>query len=98
MPRGGTCGYRGGWGPIFFPEIQPDLVCESLTSMAHVPAQFFGSPPPRAFVRGQKKFILNMVMWHIKLKEMSSRPGYTEKIQPTIKLVTLEWGQRVNYH
>ena len=22
---------------------------------------------------------LNMVMWHIKLKGMSSRPGYTEK-------------------
>ena len=28
---------------------------------------------------GGKKFkILNMVMWHIKLKGMSSRPGYTE--------------------
>ena len=32
MPRGGTWGYRGGWGPkIFFPEIQTDLVCELLT-------------------------------------------------------------------
>ena len=26
-------------------EIQPDLVCELLTWMAHAPAQFFGSPP-----------------------------------------------------
>ena len=41
MPRGGTWGYRGGWGgggggggvleSNFFPEIQPDLVCELLT-------------------------------------------------------------------
>ena len=27
---------------------------------------------------GQKLNFLNMVMWHIKLKGMSSRPGYTE--------------------
>ena len=39
----------GGWGVnFFFSEIQPYLVCELLTSMAHVPAQFFGSPPPGA--------------------------------------------------
>ena len=29
---------------------------------------------------GQKFNFLNMVMWHIKLKGMSSRPGYTENI------------------
>ena len=47
---------------------------------------------------GQKFNFLNMVMWHIKLKGLNSRPGYTEKFYPTIKLVTLGWGQKVNYH
>ena len=47
---------------------------------------------------GQKFDFLNMVMWHIKLKAMSSRPGYIENFYPRIKLVTLGWGQRVNYH
>ena len=58
----------------FFSEIQPDFVCELLTWMAHALAQFFGSPPPGALGRGQKLNFLNMVMWHIKLKGMSSRP------------------------
>ena len=31
---------------------------------------------------GQKLKFLNMVMWHITLKEMISRPGYAEKIYP----------------
>ena len=81
MPRDGTWGYRGGLGVknFFFSEIQPDLVCELLTRMAHAPAQFLGSPPPGALGRGQKFNFLNMVMWHIKLKGMSSRLGYTEK-------------------
>ena len=47
---------------------------------------------------GQKFNFLNMVMWHIKLKEMSSRPGYTENFYPRIKLVTLGWGQRIKLH
>ena len=42
--------------------------------------------------------VKNMVMWHIKLKGMSSRPGYTENFYPRIKLVTLGWGQRIKYH
>ena len=43
-------------------------------------------------VLGGPKFnFLNMVMWHIKLKGISSRPGYTEMFYPTIKLVTLGW-------
>ena len=46
--------------------------------MAHAPAQFFGSRPPGALGRGQKFNFLNMVMWHIKLTGLSSRPGYTE--------------------
>ena len=33
---------------------------------------------------GQKFNDLNMVMWHIKLKGMSSRPGNTEKIYPIV--------------
>ena len=41
-------------------------------------AQFFGSPAPWALGRGQKFNFLNMVMWHIKLKGICSRPGYTE--------------------
>ena len=47
---------------------------------------------------GQKFNFMNMVMWHIKLKGMSSRPGYTEHLNPRIKLVTLGWGQRIEYH
>ena len=48
---------------------------------------------------GVKKFnFLNIVMWHFKLKGMNSSPGYTERFHPTIKLVTLGWGQRVNNH
>ena len=47
---------------------------------------------------GQKFNFMNMVMWHIKLKRMSSRPGYTENFYPRIKLVTLGWGQRIEYH
>ena len=41
---------------------------------------------------------LNMVMWHIKLKGMIFRPGYTEKFYPMIKLVTLGLGQKVKYN
>ena len=64
---------------FFFSKIQPDLVYELLTWMAHAPAQFFGSPPPGALERGQKFNFLNRDMWHIKLKGMSSRPRYTEQ-------------------
>ena len=39
---------------------------------------FFGSKPPGALGRRQKFNFLNMVMWHIKFKGMSSRPGCTE--------------------
>ena len=55
-PRGSTWGYLGGLGgqKKIFSAIQPDLVCEFLTSMAHATAQFFWSPPPWALGRGQK--------------------------------------------
>ena len=59
----------------------------------------FWVPASWGLGQGSKKFnFLNKIMWHIKLKGLSSRPGYTEKFYPTIILVTLEWGQRVNYH
>ena len=47
---------------------------------------------------GQKLNFLNMVMWHIKLKGMISRPGYTEKFYPKVKLVTLGLDEKVKYH
>ena len=55
MPSGGTWGAVGdSGGQKTFSQIQPNLVCELLTSMAHATAQFFGSPPPGALGRGQK--------------------------------------------
>ena len=54
-PGVGLGGTVGGWGSRnFFPQIQPDKVCELLTSMAHAMAQFLGSPPPGALGRDQK--------------------------------------------
>ena len=46
-PRGQTWGYHGGLSgqKKIFSEIQPDLVCELLTSMAHATAHFFGPHP-----------------------------------------------------
>ena len=41
-------------GQIFFPEIQPELVCELPTSMAHATAQSFGSPAPWGLGEGPK--------------------------------------------
>ena len=44
----------GGVNFFFFFEIQPNLLCELLTWMAHAMAQFFWYPPPGALGRGQK--------------------------------------------
>ena len=63
MPRGETWGTGGGGG-------------------GGGGSKFFFSeiqPPPWALGRGQKFNFLNMVVWHIKFKGMSSRPGNTEK-------------------
>ena len=76
MPRGGTYRYHG--GQKNFSEIQPDLVCELLTRIAHALAQLFWSKAPGALGRAQIFNFLNMIMWHIKLKRMSRGPGYTE--------------------
>ena len=68
----------------------------SFTWVMHAPG--FGTVGGGGGLGGQKFNFLNMVMWHIKLKGMSSRPGYTENFFPRIKLVTLGWGQRIKYH
>ena len=48
-------GKIGGWGgQHFVPEIQPDLVCESLTWMSHATAQFLESQPPGVLGRDKK--------------------------------------------
>ena len=64
----------------------------SLGCMGHAPGVGLG------VLGGQKFSFLNMVMWHIKLKGMISRPGYPENFYPMIKLVTLGRGQKVKYH
>ena len=47
---------------------------------------------------GRQNFnLLNMVMWHIKLKGMISRTGYTDFFYIRIKLVTFGWGQNVGF-
>ena len=62
--------------------------------MAHAPAQFFGCLPHGALGRGQKFNFLNMVMWHIKLKGMSSRPRYTEQFLTYDKTGDLVMGSK----
>ena len=55
IPKGWDLGVSWGLGvkpPP--PQIQPGLVCELLTWMAHATAQFFWSPPSVALGRGQK--------------------------------------------
>ena len=71
-------------------EIQPNLVL----SCSHE----WGTQQHNIFLLGGHKLnFRNMIMWYIILKVMSSRPGYTEKLY-LIKLVTLEWCQKVKYH
>ena len=53
---GGTVGGCG--GQKTFSEIQPELVCDLLTRMAHATAPFLGSPPPGALGRGQRSNII----------------------------------------
>ena len=56
-PGVGLGGTIGGWlvkKQYCFFEIQPDLVCELPTSMAHATAQYLWSPPPGALGRVQK--------------------------------------------
>ena len=50
-----------GWSKKIFSEIQPDLVCELLTSMAHATVQFFGPHPwgPGEGPKGQISTNLN---------------------------------------
>ena len=79
MPRGGTWGYHGGWGgqKNFFLKFN-QIWCVSYLYELHMQRHNFLGPAPGALGRGQKFNFLNMVMWHIKLKGICSRPGYTE--------------------
>ena len=56
MPQGWDFGGTVGVGGvnIFSTEIQPELVCELLTSMAHATAQYLGSPLPFGLGEGPK--------------------------------------------
>ena len=55
---GGTVGGGGLSGQKKNSEIQPDLVCELLTSMAHVTARFFWFPPPGALGGAKRSNII----------------------------------------
>ena len=49
--------------------------------------------------RGSKIiFFSNMVMWHIKLKGMTSRTECKQHFHHRVKLMTLGQGQKVKYH
>ena len=88
----------GGFGVIFFPKFN-QIWCVHELHELHSTGTIFLVPSPWGLGKGSKIFnFLNMVMWHIKLKGMSSTQGYTETFYPTIKLVTLGWDQSVNYH
>ena len=70
-----------GGGGHFFPRFN-QIWCVSYLHELHMQwhmHNIFGSQAPGALWRGQKFNFLNMVMWHIKLKGICSRPGYTEK-------------------
>ena len=75
---GGTVGVGG--QKIFFQKFN-QIWCVSYLHEWHMHRHnFFGPHPLGPWGRGQKLNFLNMVVWHIKFKGMSSRPGYTEKI------------------
>ena len=70
----------GGWGSKnVFPKFK-QFSCVSYSHEWHMHPHIFRVPAPWGLGEGQKFNFLNMVMWHIKLTGMSSRPGYTEKI------------------
>ena len=71
-------GVPWGWGvKFFFPKFN-QIWCVSYSHEWHMHRHNFCPPPPVALGRGQKFNFLNMVMWIINLKGMSSRPRCTE--------------------
>ena len=76
VARGRTWGYRGGLlcvvQKIFFSEIQPNLVCELLTSMAHATAHFF-VPTPWGPGEGPKCQISLNLNYKVNFKDFSSK-------------------------
>ena len=75
MPQGWDLGIIvGGWvgSKNFFPKIQPDLVCELLTWMAHATAQFLGPRllgPWGALGRGPKGQISLNLNYRVNFKD-----------------------------
>ena len=73
-PRGGTRGYHGVRGfKFFFFTIQPDLVCELLTSMAHATAHFFGVPTPWGPGEGPKGHISLNLNHKVNFKDFKTK-------------------------
>ena len=82
VPWGGGGGGGGGGGVglgahFFFPKFN-QILCVSYSHEWHMHRHNIWGHTPWGLREGSKIKFLNMVMWHIKLKGMSSRPGYTE--------------------
>ena len=71
MPQGWDLGVPWGVGDpnFFFSKIQPDLVCELLTSMAHATAQFFVVPTPWGPGEGPKGQISLNLNYKVNFKD-----------------------------
>ena len=96
--------YLGAWGSQFQRFLnQTSCVFSQMKDIKHIGWDFDWVPwvMPQGFglggAGGQKFNFLMMVIWHIKLKGMSSRHRFTENFYPRIKLVTLEWDQSIKY-
>ena len=79
--QGWDLGYCGGGfgGQFFFPKFN-QIWCVSYLNEWHMHRHNFFGPHLLGPWEGSKLNFLNMVIWHIKFKGMSIRPGYTEKI------------------
>ena len=69
MPQVWDLGVPWGIGRIKDSEIQPDLVCELLTLMAHATAPFFGVPAPWGFGERPKEQISFNLNYKVKFKD-----------------------------
>ena len=71
MPQGWDLGVPWGVGGSknFFSQIQPDLVCELLTWMAHATAQFFSVPASLGLGEGQKGQISLNLNYKVNFKD-----------------------------
>ena len=69
----------GGQQMLFFFFKFNQILCASYLHEWHIHRHNFLGPHPLNLGEGSKNNFLNIVMWHIKFKGMSSRLGYTEK-------------------